>query len=82
MCSFTIGCDPELVARQNGKFVHAHNFYKSHSSFGLDGNESICEIRPGFSESPLDLTAKIKTIIDYGHEKQPALELFARMKRS
>ena len=77
MCSFTLGCDPEIVTRLNGKFVNAHNYYKSASSFGLDGCESIAELRPGFSESPIDLTAKIYQIIEYGHSKAQDLEFFA-----
>ena len=77
MCSFTLGADPELVVRQNGRFQNAHNYFKSQSSFGLDGNESIAELRPGFSESPIDLTAKIYQIIEYGHEKQPDLEFIS-----
>ena len=77
MCTFTLGCDPELVCRLNGRFVSAHNYFKSNSSFGLDGCDSIAELRPGYSESPIDLTAKIKTIIDYGHEKQPELEFYS-----
>ena len=75
--SFTIGCDPELICHRNGQFVPAHNFFKSNSSFGLDGCESTAEIRPGFSESPIDLTAKIYTILDYGHDKAPDLEFIA-----
>lgn len=75
--SFTLGADPELVLRLNGKFVHAHNYFKSNSSFGLDGCESIAEVRPGFSESPLDLTAKIYQIIEYGHLKQPDVEFIS-----
>ncbi len=75
--SFTIGCDPELVLRKNGKFVSASNYYKKNASFGLDGCNSIAELRPGYSESPIDLTAKIKIILEYGHEKHPELEMFA-----
>ncbi|GAB1444000.1 hypothetical protein MASR2M39_28450 [Ignavibacteriales bacterium] len=75
--SFTIGCDPELVLRENGKFVPASNYYKRSSSFGLDGCNQIAELRPGYSESPIDLTAKIKIILEYGHEKHPELEMFA-----
>lgn len=75
--SFTIGCDPELVLRKNGKFVPASNYFKRNSSFGLDGCNSIAELRPGYSESPIDLTAKIKIILEYGHEKHPELEMFA-----
>ena len=75
--SFTIGADPELICHRNGQFVPAHNFFKSNSSFGLDGCESTAEIRPGFSESPIDLTAKIYTILDYGHDKAPDLEFIA-----
>ena len=78
MCSsFTLGADPELVCRLNGKFVQAHNYYKSNSSFGLDGCESIAEIRPGFSVNPIDLTSKIYQIIEYGHSKQPDLEVIS-----
>ena len=51
--SFTIGCDPELVLRKNGKFVSASNYYKKNASFGLDGCNSIAELRPGYSESPI-----------------------------
>jgi len=75
--SFTIGCDPELLCRREGRYVPAHNYFKSNSSFGLDGCESIAECRPGYSESPIDLTAKLKTIIEYGHEKAPQLEFYA-----
>jgi len=76
--SFTLGCDPELLCRLNGKFVPAYNYFKSNSSFGLDGCESIAELRPGFSESPIDLTAKIKIILEYGHEKAPPdMEFYA-----
>jgi len=64
MCSFTFGADPELVVRLNGKFQNAH-YYKSNSSFGLDGCESIAELRPSFSESPITLNAKIFQIFNY-----------------
>jgi Phage phiEco32-like COOH.NH2 ligase-type 2 len=76
MC-FTIGCDPELVVRKNGQFACADNFFKANSSMGLDGCSSIAEIRPGYSESPIDLTAKIHKILDYGHSKQPELEFIS-----
>ncbi len=75
--SFTIGCDPELVARHNGVFVQANKYFKFNSSFGTDGNSDICEIRPGYSESPIELTAKIRSIIEYGNEKAPDLEFYA-----
>jgi len=67
--SFTIGCDLELLCRRDGRYVPAHNYFKSNSSFGLDGCESIAECRPGFSESPIDLTAKLKTVIEYRYDK-------------
>jgi hypothetical protein len=44
---------------------------------GLDGNDSIAEIRPGQSESPIDLTAKIKTVLEYGNDKHPELEFIS-----
>jgi len=75
--TFTLGCDPELLCRINGKFTPAYNYFKSNSSFGLDGCESIAELRPGYSESPIDLTAKIRTVLEYGHDKAPELEFFA-----
>jgi len=75
--SFTIGCDPELLCRRNGRFISANNFFKSNSSFGLDGCCEIAEVRPGYSESPIDLTAKIHQIIEYGHSKAPDLEFYA-----
>lgn len=75
--SFTIGCDPELVCHLQGRFEPANRHFKSNSSFGCDGCNSIAEIRPGFSEYPVDLTAKIKTVLEYGHEKEPELEFFA-----
>ena len=62
--SFTTGCDPELFCRRNGQFVPAHNYFKANASFGLDGCESTAEIRPGYSESPIDLTSKIYQILD------------------
>ena len=75
--SFTLGCDPELLCRREGRYVPAHNYFKSSSSFGLDGCESIAEVRPGYAESPVDITAKIKIVLEYGHEKAPDLEFFA-----
>ena len=75
--SFTIGCDPELICRRNGQFTPAHNYFKSASSFGLDGCESTAEIRPGYSESPVDLTSKIYQILEYGNEKDPELEFYS-----
>lgn len=75
--SFTIGADPELICRLNGKFVPAYNYFKANSSFGLDGCEATAEIRPGYSESPLDLTSKIYQILEYGHDKAPDLEFYS-----
>lgn len=75
--SFTIGCDPELICRVDGYFSPAHNHFRSASSMGLDGNTDVCEIRPGYSESPIDLTAKIRTILEYGYDKCPEIELYA-----
>ncbi len=75
--SFTLGCDPELLCRRDGRYVPAHNYFKFNSSFGLDGCENIAEVRPGFSESPIDITAKIKIILEYGHDKAPDLEFYA-----
>ncbi|MBZ0184468.1 MAG: hypothetical protein K8F60_18560 [Melioribacteraceae bacterium] len=75
--SFTIGCDPELGIRLNGSHAHARRFFKANSSFGLDGNDSTAELRPGYSESPIDLTAKIRTILEYGHSKHPELEFIS-----
>lgn len=75
--SLTIGCDPELVCRINGRFSPARDHFKSNSSMGLDGNDSVAEVRPGYSESPLDLTAKIRTILEYGNEKSPDVELIS-----
>ena len=75
--SLTLGCDPELVCRMNGRFTPAHNYFKFHSSFGLDGNDAIAEIKSPVSESVLDITAKIRIILEYGHEKHPKLEFFA-----
>jgi hypothetical protein len=73
----TIGCDPELVCRRNGEFTSARDYFKFRSSMGLDGNEEIAEIRPGYSTSPIDLTAKIRTVLEYGHEQNPELEFYA-----
>lgn len=77
MFSFTLGCDPELICKRDGVFVPADEYFKSRSSFGLDGNTSVAEVRPGYSENPLELTAKIQKIIEYGHDKAPALEFYA-----
>ncbi|MCB0731965.1 MAG: hypothetical protein KDC88_13120, partial [Ignavibacteriae bacterium] len=73
----TLGCDPELVCRLNGRFTSASDYFRPKSSMGLDGNDSIAEIRPGLSESPIDLTAKIKTVLEYGNEKHPELEFIS-----
>jgi len=75
--SFTLGCDPELICFRNGAFTPARNYFKFNSSFGLDGCDSVAECRPGYSESPIDLTAKLKTILEYGHEKAPDLEFYS-----
>jgi len=52
--SFTIGCDPELVCRIDNRFEPANNHFKFHSSMGLDGCSDIAEIRPRYSERPID----------------------------
>ncbi|MBL1214208.1 MAG: hypothetical protein HND52_12690 [Ignavibacteriae bacterium] len=75
--SLTLGCDPELICRINGKFTSASNYFKSNSSMGLDGNNSVAELRPGYSESPIDLTAKIRTVLEYGHECNEELEFYS-----
>jgi hypothetical protein len=74
--SFTIGCDPELLCHHNDKYVSASNYFKNNPSFCLDGCECIAEVRPGYSDSPIDLTAKIHQIIEYGHSKAPDLEFY------
>ena len=76
MC-FTLGCDPELICRRNGQFISADRYFKQNSSFGLDGCESTAEVRPGYSESPIDLTSKIYQILDYGHSKADDLEFYS-----
>ena len=73
----TLGCDPELVCRLNGKFTSASEYFRPSSSMGLDGNDSIAEIRPGLSESPIKKKKKIKTVLEYGNEKHPELEFFS-----
>lgn len=75
--SLTIGADPELGIRLNGSHASARKFFKANSSFGLDGCDSTAELRPGYSESPLDLTAKLRLIIEYGHKKYPELEFLS-----
>ena len=75
--SLTLGCDPELICRRNGEFTPAHRYFKPNSSFGLDGCESTAELRPGYSESPIDLTSKIYQILEYGHNKAPELEFYS-----
>jgi len=75
--SFTIGADPELVLRKNGNFVCAYDYFKANSSMGCDGCESVAEIRPGYSESPIDLTSKIHKILEYGHQKHNELEFIS-----
>ncbi len=76
MC-FTLGCDPELICRRNGQFISADRYFKQNSSFGLDGCESTAEVRPGYSESPIDLTSKIYQILDYGDSKADDLEFYS-----
>jgi hypothetical protein len=73
----TLGCDPELVCKINGKFHPASDFFKMNSSMGLDGCNSVAEIRPGYSESPVDLTAKLRYILEYGHQKEKDLEFYS-----
>ena len=75
--SFTLGCGPELGVRLNGISVSADRYFKSNSSCRIDGNGYSMEIRPGYSESPLDLTSKIYQILEYGHDKAPDLEFYS-----
>lgn len=75
--NFTLGADPELVCHLNGSFVPAKRFFKYNSSMGVDGCDQIAELRPGYSESPIDLTAKIHTLLAFGHSKVPDLEFIA-----
>ncbi len=75
--ALTLGCDPELICRINGSFTPAHKYFKNNSSFGLDGCESTAELRPGYSESPIDLTSKIYQVLEYGHSKAPDLEFYS-----
>lgn len=75
--SFNMGCDPELMCHRRGFYVPASNYFRQNSSFGLDGCESIAECRPGISSSPIDLTAKLRTVIEYGHQKAPDIEFYA-----
>ena len=75
--SFTIGCDPELVVRKEGQFCCADNFFKANSSMGLDGCSSIAEIRGMYSEDVIDITAKIRIVLEYGHQKHPELEFIS-----
>jgi len=70
--SFTIGADPELVAR---RFVRANKCFRFNSSFGTDGNSDICEIRPGYCESPIELTAKIKTVLEIVNNYKSKIKL-------
>ena len=76
MC-FTLGCDPELICRRDGEFISADDYFKANSSFGLDGCDNTAEIRPGYSESPIDLTCKIYQILEYGHSKADELEFYS-----
>jgi len=74
----TVGCDPELtVIDEHRNFLNAYNYFKFQSSFGLDGNESIAELRPGYSESPVQLTAKIWKLLKIAHEKYPNIGFLA-----
>jgi Phage phiEco32-like COOH.NH2 ligase-type 2 len=75
--SFTIGADPELICFKNGFFSPAHHYFKTNSSFGLDGCDSTAELHPGYSESPVDLTSKIFQALEYGHDKAPELEFYS-----
>jgi hypothetical protein len=65
--SLRLGCDPAFVCRLNGKFEPACKYFKFNSSIGLDGNNDIAEVRPGYDENPIDVTDKIKIILEYGH---------------
>jgi hypothetical protein len=60
--SFTIGCDPELICRRNGQVVPAHNYFKSQSSFGLDGCESTAEIIRAFDKIQNFISTKNKKL--------------------
>ena len=74
---FTLGADPELICFKNGNFTQAYHYFKANSSFGLDGCEQTAEVRPGVSESPIELSSKIFQVLEYGHEKFPELEFFS-----
>jgi hypothetical protein len=67
--AITLGCDPELILRRDDRISPAHDHFKAKSPFGTDGCSNVAEIRPGFSESPVDLTSKIYQILEYGAGK-------------
>lgn len=73
----TLGCDPELVCTIDGQFVAASEYFKGCDAMGLDGCNNIAEIRPGYSTSPIDLTAKIRTILQKAHEYYPEMDFYA-----
>lgn len=73
----TLGCDPELVCTVDGAFVDASDYFSQYAPMGTDGCSSIAEIRPGYSESPVDLTAKIWKILGKAYEKYPELDYYA-----
>ena len=77
MFTLTLGADPELICFSKNRFVPACSYFKRNASFGTDGKESIAEIRPGIAITPLDLCAKIRTILKYGSQKYNDIELFA-----
>lgn len=71
-----IGCDPELIAYYNGRFIPANNIFNN-NILGCDGCSSVVEIRPGHSDNPVELVAKIKKILDVAAETYPEITLFA-----
>lgn len=73
----TLGCDPELACAIDGAFVDAHLYFQKSGSMGCDGCESIAEIRPGISSSPVDLTAKIWKILEGAYKSCPELDYYS-----
>ena len=70
MSKLTIGADPEFMLGKKGKLVEANRVIKNREcGFGCDGHAATGELRPGYSESILELMAKIENILQQGDKK-------------
>ena len=74
MASITIGADPEFAfMSQAGALTRPDKVIRGNteSEFGIDGSGRVAELRPSYANSPKQLVANIKSVMQYGIENNP-----------